>query len=146
MSALEDIEGRVVITHDGDTISLILDRPWTNGSRNLKIRLLGIDAPEIGQAYGSAARDTLFKRVQHRRVRVRFSQTDRYGRALADVYDGDRWINRELVAAGMAWNYSRPEDARLAAAQRTAASERRGLWSGKRPIPPWQWRQQNPRE
>jgi endonuclease YncB( thermonuclease family) len=109
--------GKVVIVHDGDTITVALDAPLSDGSRQLKIRLLGIDAPEMSQPYGEASRDAVDKRLYRRPVRVVFSETDIYGRALADVYAGDLWINRELVSSGMAWDYSYPTDSRLAEAQ-----------------------------
>jgi endonuclease YncB( thermonuclease family) len=141
-----EVSGKVVTVHDGDTITVVLDEPLTNGVRQLKIRLLGIDAPEMSQPHGVASRGALDKRVHRRAVRVVFSETDTYGRALADVYASDHWINRELVASGKAWDYSYPTDARLAEAQKAAAAARRGLWREQDPVPPRQWRKQNPRE
>ncbi len=140
-----EVTGKVVIVHDGDTITVELDAPLADGTRRLKLRLLGIDAPEMSQEYGEAARTALDQRIYRRTVRVVYDETDRYGRALADVYEGACWINLELVETGLAWNYSSPADARLAAAQRAAAAAQRGLWATPHPIPPRQWRQQHPR-
>ncbi len=42
------LEGRVVRVHDGDTIT-VLDA----SRKQYKIRLAGIDAPELNQAFGS---------------------------------------------------------------------------------------------
>jgi len=49
-AAAEPITGRVVSVHDGDTITVLTD------GRQVKVRLHGIDAPELGQAYGQAAK------------------------------------------------------------------------------------------
>ena len=45
------IEGRIVGVHDGDTITLL-----DVDNRQHKIRLDGIDAPELGQPFGRASK------------------------------------------------------------------------------------------
>jgi endonuclease YncB( thermonuclease family) len=45
------ITGKVVRVSDGDTITVL------EGGRQYKIRLEGIDAPELGQAYGRVSKD-----------------------------------------------------------------------------------------
>ena len=46
-----DIKGRVVSIHDGDTLTLL-----TPEKKQIKIRLEGIDAPELKQAFGTKAK------------------------------------------------------------------------------------------
>jgi endonuclease YncB( thermonuclease family) len=46
--------GKVVSVHDGDTLTL-----RTDDGRTLKVRLQGIDAPELGQPFGKRSRDEL---------------------------------------------------------------------------------------
>ena len=75
LPAAELLEGQVVRVADGDTLD-VLDA----GRRTLRVRLLGIDAPEGGQAYGKVARQVLKDRVIQRRVTVRVQDRDRYGR------------------------------------------------------------------
>lgn len=67
---------------------------------------------------------------------------DHYKRVLGQVYVGKRRINKEMVAAGCAWHsdYFAPDDTELAAAQRKAQAERKGLWQEGSPLPPWKWR------
>jgi endonuclease YncB( thermonuclease family) len=48
------IEGRVVGVHDGDTVTLL-----DPNNRQHKIRLDGIDAPELGQPFGRASKQHL---------------------------------------------------------------------------------------
>ena len=70
-----------------------------------------------------------------------WSNPDQYQRLLAYIYIGSRWINKEMVAEGLAWHYvqygSNPE---LAAAQIAARVARKGLWAAKNPVAPWVWR------
>ncbi len=54
---------KVVSVHDGDTL-LLLDRD----SVKTKVRLLGIDVPETGQAFGTKSRDALAAMVKGKAV------------------------------------------------------------------------------
>jgi len=77
-------------------------------------------------------------------VTVHVTDTDRYGRTVADVILPDgRVLNRELVAAGLAWWYRRySKDENLGQLEAAARTARRGLWADKNPMPPWCWRKQ----
>lgn len=72
--AADTLTGRVVGVHDGDTITM-LDASHTQH----KIRLAGIDAPELGQAYGKASRNHLAERIAGQTVTVEWHKLDRYG-------------------------------------------------------------------
>ena len=130
------LKGRVVGVHDGDTLTLLTGR-----NKEVKVRLEGIDAPEIGQAFGTASKQSLSELVFGREVTVRSSGTDDYGRHLGNVYVGDRWANLEQVARGMAWQYVHyNHDPKLRAAEIHARAEHLGLWKDKNPTPPWDYR------
>lgn len=127
---------RVVGVQDGDTLTCLDE----SGGQQ-KVRLAGIDAPEIGQDFGRQSRDALADLVFGRAVEVVEEGRDRQGRAIAKVLvDGDD-VNRRLVAGGMAWHYSAystdPDLDALEAAARTAG---KGLWSQSNPVPPWEYR------
>jgi endonuclease YncB( thermonuclease family) len=93
--------------HDGDTMRL------TNGSKELRIRLCGIDSPELSQPLGFAARDYLRSLVAKSdgTVYVTSIEKDRYGRTVAELLvplkdkDDDVFLNGEMVRAGYAWHY-----------------------------------------
>ena len=70
-----------VATHvsDGDTVWV---QPEQGGEAQ-KIRLLGIDAPEICQAWGPQSRDALQGLLQGQTVDVKGRNRDTYGRLLA---------------------------------------------------------------
>ena len=96
----DTLSGRVVAVHDGDTIT-VLD---TNRTQH-KIRLAGIDAPELGQAFGNPSKQNLSKWVYNRQVIVDWKKRDRYGRTVGVVLVDSHDVNLEQVRAGMAWWY-----------------------------------------
>lgn len=131
------VEARCVRVDDGDSLNVIL------GEREAKVRLAGIDCPEKGQPFADAARDFTRARVLDRTVTLEVVDTDRYGRLVARVRVAGGDLNRELVAAGLAWHSTlHSSDPALAAAQQLARSEGRGLWSEPDPVPPWQHRKE----
>ena len=86
-------EARVTRVSDGDTLWV---RPLEGGAPR-KLRLRGIDAPEICQAGGRAARDALAARLDRARVTVRPQAEDNYGRQLAVVVWRGEDMNRSLA-------------------------------------------------
>lgn len=142
----ETLPGTVTGVADGDTLYLT-----DKNNRTHKIRLLGIDAPEHGQAYGEASKRAL-KKIAHRQpVRVIWQNRDAYGRLLGKVVlPSNRDANLLQIEAGMAWwnrKYAHDqadEDAiRYREAEHAARKKRLGIWSQKAPVPPWRWRHTN---
>lgn len=74
-SGADTLHGRVVAVTDGDTVK-VLDAANTQW----KIRLMGIDAPEMKQAFGARSKANLSDLVYGKSVTVEYSKTDRYGR------------------------------------------------------------------
>jgi micrococcal nuclease len=131
-----EFTGKVVSVTDGDTITVL------EGKAQRKIRLLGIDAPEKAQAFGSRAKQALSDLVFGKTVRVVWKAHDRYERILGDVYAGDAWANRVMVERGMAWAYKPSTTRELKAVEAEARKAKRGLWRDKNPVPPWDWRKE----
>jgi endonuclease YncB( thermonuclease family) len=135
-AAAEPAQWRVVNVHDGDTITAL-----DEGNTQHRIRLQGIDAPELGQPFGRVARDRLAALAKGKTATVHASGKDRYGRVLATVEVEHDDLGRRLVAEGLAWHYTRySDDAGLTAAERDARAAGSGLWSDREPVPPWEWR------
>ncbi|MFM7108147.1 MAG: thermonuclease family protein [Planctomycetaceae bacterium] len=127
---------KVVSVHDGDTL-----RCLDADDVQHKVRLHGIDAPEIGQAFGTKSREQLAALAMGHMTIVDHRGEDRYGRTLARLEVDGRDVSREMIAAGMAWHYVRYDsDPSLAEAEREARAAKRGLWADPRPVPPWDWR------
>jgi endonuclease YncB( thermonuclease family) len=102
-----------------------------------RIRLLLIDAPEMGQGpFGLRARLALEELAPvgaTLRLELDAQERDRYGRILAYLHGADgTFINRELVRRGYAVVAVYPPNVRhvelLRAAADSARAERRGLW------------------
>ncbi len=92
---------RVTRVFDGDTV-------WVqplDGSKYRKLRLDGIDAPEICQPGGPAAREALSARVLQQTVWVRERAQDDYGRGLARLRLGQEDMGAYLVGQGLVWSY-----------------------------------------
>jgi len=51
---VQPISARAVVVHDGDALTAL-----TDDKRQLKVRLHGIDAPELGQPFGQALKRAL---------------------------------------------------------------------------------------
>lgn len=118
---------------DGDTVVL------TDGRR---IRLYGIDAPEMHQPQGTEARAFLARLVGGKEVSVTVRARDLYGRTVAELRMGNESVNEAMVRAGYAWWYrslAKREKA-LELAETQARMKRIGLWVDANPTAPWEWR------
>lgn len=135
--------GVVTYVVDGDTVRV---RP-PGGGKPVAIRLDGIDAPEICQAFGAASRDALMRQLLGKRVQVYGKRHDDYGRLLAKLEFQGEDAGKWMVARGLAWSYRfRSSPGPYAAQQRRAKSAGLGLFSpalGTPPVYPAQFRRQH---
>ena len=133
-------EARVTRVSDGDTL-------WVQplaGGRYRKLRLDGVDAPEICQEGGTAAREALAARVLQQVVTVRERSRDDYGRALARVQQAGEDVGAALVLQGQAWSYRwRHSDGPYAQEEAQARALRRGLFAQTDPEPPRDFRRRH---
>jgi micrococcal nuclease len=137
LTAADTLTGKVVRIADGDTVTILV------GGNQVRIRLFGIDAPERGQEYSRKSTEALADLVFGKEVRVVVHDKDRYGRTVGDIYVGNTFVNEKMVKDGWAWNYAHYSKSKLyAALEREAREAKRGLWAGKMPIPPWDYRAQ----
>ena len=104
---------RATITnvYDGDTITADLDLGFYSHMKKVKLRLWGLNAPEVrgeSRAAGLAARDWLRERVKGADIIVVTfkDKQGKYGRWLATLIDNANpegpTINEEMIAAGHA--------------------------------------------
>lgn len=139
------VQARVVKVYDGDTIRI---------SSGEKVRLIGIDTPEIhtsSKLYRDAERtgrkaedirrmgalsyEYAQRLLENRSVSLQFDaqRQDKYGRLLAYVYlDDGTFVNREIIRNGYAYPMSIPPNTRHAAEFKSLFEEARGkrvgLW------------------
>lgn len=129
------LTGKVVSIADGDTLTILVE------GQQHRIRLAEIDAPERKQPFGRKSRQTLSELCFRKEVEVVIIDKDRYGRLIGRVFAGMVDVNAEMVRRGMAWVYLKyAKDPVLFELEKIARSERRGLWAGEEPTPPWEWR------
>jgi micrococcal nuclease len=129
----EAYEARVTRVSDGDTLWV---KPLAGGSHR-KLRLDGVDAPEICQDGGTAAQSALSRRVLERTVEVRERRRDDYGRALVRLTHEGEDVAGWLVREGWAWSYQwRHSDGPFANEEVQARRARRGIFAGPEPEEP----------
>mgnify|MGYP001161472210 FL=1 len=143
--AVANIDGVVQRVVDGDTIHV-----ETVDGKKYKVRLLGIDAPELLQPYGMASKKNLKDLIQGRNVKIITNKKDRYKRVLGKILLEKKDINLIMVRQGFAWHYKRyikdqaKNDVSLySIAQDFAEDQQLGLWKEPISIPPWDWRRNN---
>ncbi len=131
-ASLENI--RVV---DGDTIRARVD------GEEIKIRLVDIDAPEIGQPFGDKSKNFLNKLLYDKKVTLLAEGKDRYGRVLGNIFSNQSNVNAMMVKFGFAWVYEKyAKNPSLYKYQNQAKRKNLGLWRDNDPIAPWVWRKQ----
>lgn len=91
---------RVISIPDGDTLWV---QPEDGGARQ-KLRLQGVDAPEICQRGGVAARDALRTLLAQRLLRVQVKYIDDYRRGLARIEVDGQDVAAVMVQRGQAWS------------------------------------------
>ena len=129
--ALSNKAWRATVTYvvDGDTLWV---RP-AGGAKPVKVRLDGVDAPEICQAYGDTSRKALSAKLIRQSVTVFAKRRDSFGRVLASISlggTGGADVGDWMVREGHAWSYRFRRDAGPYAAQEAVAkSVGKGLFA-----------------
>jgi endonuclease YncB( thermonuclease family) len=135
-----DFMGTVTHVTDGDSLWV---RPAAGGPPR-RLRVQGIDAPEICQPWGRESRDALAAHLLHQQVRVSSSGRDTYQRTLARVSLGGQDVGAWMVSRGYAWSYHFHRDSGPYSQQETQArSARLGLWSAGAPMEPRAFRKRH---
>ena len=136
------LAGEITVTKvsDGDSLR----------SGRLKIRLFGIDAPELQQdcadpegrrwACGKAARDRLAE-LATAPLQCELVDVDRYDRLVMRCLSAGTDVAEALVAQGLALAYRR-YSTDYVPAEEAARTARAGIWNGDFTAP-WDWRRSN---
>jgi len=136
----EVYSARVSRVFDGDTVWV---KPLAGGPYR-KLRLEGIDAPEICQSGGEASREALAQRVLNQVVEVRVRAQDDYGRGVARIVHQGGDVAAWLVANGQAWSYRwRRSLGPFAEEEGLARARKRGVFKEAEPELPRDFRKRN---
>ena len=131
------IEGRVTHVSDGDSLFV----QTGVGGKPLEVRIAQIDAPEICQAGGPAARDALRAMVDRREVLLQTVGRTEFGRTLARVSLDGNDIGKRMVEEGHAWSSRTKWDrGPLVREERMAQALKRGLHAEPGAVMPREFR------
>lgn len=132
------LTGAVTRVVDGDTL-------WVKSNNVLlKVRLIGMDAPEICQSGGIEAREALKHRTFGQTVVITYQRLDDYGRLLGRVDLGGEDIGRWMVSRGYAWSYAyRNYPGPYAWEQQLARDSRLGIFAQETPEIPRHFRKRH---
>jgi endonuclease YncB( thermonuclease family) len=134
--AAADWKGVVVGVADGDTATVL-----TTDKKQVKVRLIEIDAPEKKQAFGQQSKKSLSDICFKKPVVAVEKGKDKYRRSLVRLYCDNVDANAEQVRRGMAWAYQKYlTDRSIEELEKEARSKKVGLWSEPNPIAPWDFR------
>lgn len=111
MTQAEEFTTKIIAVLDGDTVLI------KRGAGVLKIRLVDIDAPEVGHAgmggkppnsqkdqpFGANSQQSLSGMVLGKQVNVVSRAMDQYGRMVAHLSVNGLDVNAEQIRRGMAW-------------------------------------------
>jgi micrococcal nuclease len=122
------VTGTVARVNDGD--SLVVE----TGSRDVEVRMMGINSPERDECFGAEAEDRLIELVDGQEVGLEEVGQDQFDRTLAYVWLGDRLVNLDQVNGGFAIATTPPEDGdphgeTLLDAEDAAFEAGQGMWS-----------------
>jgi endonuclease YncB( thermonuclease family) len=134
------LTGKVIEVNDGDELTVF------NLNRPVRIKLIGMDAPEMDQAFGAIAKQHLADLVFDKVVVVEYlglgHRTSLIGRVLLNNSD----INAQMIRDGAAWfdpryksQLSETQNEIYYQSELAARNEKRGLWQPGDAVAPWEF-------
>lgn len=118
---IEKFSATVSSCHDGDTC-----KADVNG-RTVKIRIAGIDAPEIEQAEGVEAKNFLESKVVKKAIQFDCKGKS-YDRIICVLSLNGLDIGEEMVRSGFAFDYQKFSKGKYKSLMETARRKKIGIW------------------
>ena len=132
--------GKVIEVNSGDVITIF------NLNRPVRVKLMGIDAPEMNQVFGDVAKKHLSDLVFEKSVLVEYAGIAPDSSLTGRVLLNDADIGAQMIRDGAAWfdptygNRLSPTNREVYQQSELAArSEKRGLWQQENPVAPWEF-------
>ena len=136
--AAHAFQGKVASVSAGDTITVM------NKTKSEKIRLYGVDCPEMGREFGRKAKQFASDMVLGKVVDVEVVSKDKNGSTTGIVKVGGKCLNETLLRSGHAWLYRQNCSKSICRdwlkLEDSAKKNKLGLWSQPNPLPPWEYR------
>lgn len=132
--------GKVIEVNGGDAITVF------NLNRPVKVRLIGIDAPEPGQPFADVAQQHLKALVLDKLVTVEYSGLGANNSVVGKVTVEGVDICAQMIRDGAAW-FDLNNNGRLGELDReiyrqseqAARNEKRGIWQSADAVAPWEF-------
>lgn len=114
-------------------VTRIIDGDTFETTEKQRIRLSGVDAPEIGLCGGEEAKIALEKLILGKRLFIKVIFNDQFKRLVSQVYAGNIYINREMLATGNAFFAHAGDDNAqdLQASGENARAKKLGIFGNK---------------
>ena len=132
--------GKVVEVNSGDVITIF------NLNRPVRVKLMGVDAPEMNQAFGDVAKKHLSDLVFEKSVLVEYAGITSDSSLTGRVLLNDADIGAQMIRDGAAWfdpgngNRLSPTNREVyEQSEQAARNEKRGLWQQENPVAPWEF-------
>ena len=139
----EVAQARIISVIDGDTVKV-----RDLGGMKYLVSLSGVDAPEIAQVKGRAAKDYLCSVICGKDVTIDSNKLNIDGHVLAVVYLDNTDVNQVMLEGGMAWQdmddkgvLSSQHYRSYAHAESVARRQGAGLWKDNMVVAPWRFRE-----
>lgn len=140
------LTGQLVSVPTGDSLIVLV------GKQEMRVRLCGIDAPELSQPLGKTAQASLQKLLDQKGGQVQLMPVRQQGQwVVASVFVSSQsaepqLVNAEMVENGLTCIYPPyleecPYQQVIVQAEATAQNQQRGLWA-KDMLKPWEHRRQ----
>lgn len=110
---------------DGDTFKI------KENNETRRVKLMGVNTPEIGKCLSSEAKDKLTELVLGKEVVLKDQFSDPYGRIMANVFVNNQYVNKEMLVSGLGRMdyYENPHRDELKAAYEEARLKKLGVFS-----------------
>jgi endonuclease YncB( thermonuclease family) len=131
--------GKVIEVNSGDVLTI------SNLNRPVRVKLLGVDAPEMNQAFGDVAKKHLADLILDKSVLVEYSGIASDSSLTGRVLLNDADVGAQMIRDGAAWfdtntnRLSGTDRDVYQQSEQAARNERRGLWQQENPVAPWEF-------
>uniref|UniRef100_A0A0E0R381 TNase-like domain-containing protein n=1 Tax=Oryza rufipogon TaxID=4529 RepID=A0A0E0R381_ORYRU len=94
LSSLDEAGYKIISCSDDEVLA-----------RKYRIRMRGIDAPELKMPYGKESRTALVKLIGGKSVKIYVYDLDQFGRYVGDIYCNNLFIQEQMLKNGHAWHF-----------------------------------------
>lgn len=124
---------KTIVDHTAYTVARVIDGDTFETSEKQRIRISGIQAPEVGMCGSKEATETLERYIKGKKVFIKVVYLDSYRRQIADVYLSDgRPLSYLLASSGRVYVHQvTATDPKLLSAGSDARTKKLGVYGAE---------------